>query len=83
MSSSKVKNRVNVKSVISTFGGQKELSQKLSAQGTPISIGGIEKWRERGQIPGRFWVALADIADSENWDFVPRKFIRTADDKNE
>lgn len=70
--------RVNVKAIISSFGGPKALAQKLSIQGTPISIGGIEKWRERGQIPGRFWIALADIADTEDWDFKPRDFL----DKN-
>ena len=60
---------LDVRGVIHSFGGIPRLSAKLGKIGTQISQGGIEKWRERNNIPGHYLMKLAEIAENEGWVF--------------
>ena len=66
---------LDVANVIQSFGGVTVLSAKFDKAGTPISTGGIEKWRERNNIPGHFLVRLAQLAEAEGWSFVLTDFV--------
>ena len=66
---------LNVSLVIQSFGGVARLSGKLERSGHPISVGGIEKWRERNNIPGRVLVKLAQIAEDEGWQLQLTEFL--------
>jgi hypothetical protein len=68
----------SVTSVIQSFGGVARLSAKLERSGHPISPGGIEKWRERNNIPGRVLVKLAQIAEDEGWQLQLTDFLTAA-----
>ena len=52
---------LDVKRIIDFFGGVRRLREALENEGINISIGGIEKWRERGNIPSRVLILLGDI----------------------
>lgn len=61
--------RLNARQLIKDMGGQAELHRKLNAhapQDHPrISLKGIEKWCERGTIPGHWLTEILSIAQRD------------------
>jgi hypothetical protein len=57
---------VDAAGLIQFFGGRSSLHAKLNAHGHPITLKGLDKWKERGSIRPGWLAVLADIAKSEN-----------------
>jgi hypothetical protein len=70
-----VEPQLNVRAVVLFFGGPAELSRRVKASGKTLSVKGIEKWHERGRVPGEWIVALIALAKSEGRLFEVHDFI--------
>jgi hypothetical protein len=67
--------RFNVKAAIRFFGGPADLSRRANEGGTQLTVKAIEKWSERGQIPGVWIVRLSQLARREGRIFDINDFI--------
>lgn len=53
---------INVKAVLSHFGGVAALVEQAQAAGLPLTAKAVEKWRERASIPMDRWLELRELA---------------------
>jgi hypothetical protein len=67
--------RFNVRDAIRFFGGPADLARRASAIGSQLTVKAIEKWSERGQIPGAWIVRLSQLARQEGRIFDINDFI--------
>ena len=70
-----MESQFDVRSAVRFFGGPAELARRAKASGKTLSIKGIEKWHERGRIPGSWLLVLATIAKAEGRLFEMHDFI--------
>jgi hypothetical protein len=67
--------RFDVKAAVRFFGGPAELARRASASGPALSVKAIEKWQERGSIPGVWLVRLSQLARREERIFEIHDFM--------
>jgi hypothetical protein len=65
----------NVRNAILFFGGPAELVRRAQAAGYHMTRKAVEKWSERGQIPGKWLIRLSQMARSEGRNFEMHDFI--------
>jgi hypothetical protein len=70
-----VQGKINVRNVVMYFGGQAELSRRISRRNSYLTVKGIQKWQERGQIPGTWLIKLTSLAASEGRKFELSDFM--------
>ena len=58
---------LDVAFMIEQLGGVAELKRKIESKGHEITYKGIEKWRERKSITGKWLVLLQDLATDEGF----------------
>lgn len=66
----------NVRNAVLFFGGTADLVRRVQAAGFPLKRKAVEKWSERGQIPGIWLVRLSQMARSEGRKFEIQDFIK-------
>lgn len=66
----------DVRAAVKFFGGPADLSRRAAKYGSNLTVKAIEKWQERGQIPGAWIVRLAQIAKAEGRHFEIHDFIK-------
>jgi hypothetical protein len=65
----------NTRAAVQFFGGPADLQRRMRKLGYTLSVKGIEKWQERGQIPGNWMVRMAKLAREEGRLFDIHDFI--------
>jgi hypothetical protein len=68
----------NVRNAVRFFGGPAELVRRAKSNDMEITVKAVEKWQERGQIPGIWLVRLSQLARSEGRNFDIHDFISSA-----
>jgi len=66
----------NVRAAVRFFGGPADLARRFENVGEPLTVKAIEKWQERGQIPGAWLVRMSQLAKSEGRIFEITDFIK-------
>lgn len=67
---------LDTKTLVRDFGGVSKLSRQLTEIGHPITADGIQKWRRRGTIAGKWLVALSTLARERNQRFDLSEYIK-------
>lgn len=65
----------NTRAAVQFFGGPADLARRATKAGNKLTVKAIEKWTQRGQIPGVWLIRLADIATSEGRRFEINDFM--------
>lgn len=76
--------RLNVKKLIaSRFAGRTQLQRLLAKRGHDIGKASIDKWVERGRIPGDWWPELYKICDEQGRPLDLAPYMEGAQDAEE
>jgi hypothetical protein len=67
--------KLNVRNAVRFFGGPVQLSRRFDASDSVLTVKAIEKWQERGGIPGIWIVRLVELARTEGRKFEVEDFI--------
>ena len=67
---------LDTKNLVKDFGGVSKLSRQLAEIGYPITADGIQKWRRRGTIAGKWLIALSTLARNRNQRFDLSEYIK-------
>lgn len=74
--------KIDARKLVHDFGGQTELRRKLAASGNPVSGSEkycrdtIEKWCQRGSIPGRWLVVMNSIQKFDIANYVIKPTVQ-------
>ena len=71
----------DVRAAVKFFGGPAELARRFTHLGEPLTVKAIEKWQERGQIPGAWLVRMSQLARSQGRIFDIYDFIKRSDNE--
>jgi hypothetical protein len=71
-----VAEQLDVRAAVKFFGGPADLARRAGNAGTPLRVKTIEKWQERGQLPGIWIMRLAQLAKKEGRKFEIYDFIK-------
>lgn len=66
----------DVRAAVKFFGGPAELARRFTSLGEPLTVKAVEKWQERGQIPGAWLVRMSQLARSQERIFDIYDFIK-------
>lgn len=67
--------KLDVKAVISRFGGRSTLWRKLAAAGHKINVRALDQWVARENIPTVWIIRLLELAGNEGWNFSIKDFL--------
>lgn len=66
---------IDIKRLVKAMGGRAQLFRKLKAKGDALSHRTIDNWVDRGSIPLKRFISLAEIAKAEGWELKLTDFI--------
>lgn len=69
---------MDIDGLIAAFGGPKQLSELMNAQGIRVSASAIYKWMQRGSVPAKRARQIASLAQSANEPLDARRALGSA-----